>query len=495
MIRSTRVSLVRFPGGLGLRWLTGVIAMAVSLCGCWVSPRLGAAEKPNVLLILVDDLGWTGLGCYGSDLHETPNIDRFARGAVRFTNAYAAAPVCTPTRASIMTGKSPARLHITVWHESSGEPPKWMRQKLVPPVTEGNLRLTETTLAEMLDAEGYLTAHVGKWHLGDAAHYPENHGFDVHIGGSFWGCPPTFFYPYRGLFGGARELRYVPGLSFGEEGEYLTDRLTDEALAIIDRAGDQPFFLNMCYYTVHTPIEGKPKLVEYYQKKIMEGMDHDNAHYAAMHHSLDENVGRILAKLDEQGIADNTLVIFTSDNGGFVNNYKGQQVTRNTPLRSGKGSLYEGGVRVPLIIHWPGVTQPGRVCDEPVITTDFYPTIREIAGAAGDEQHNAQVEGISLVPLLKGPDTSLDRDALYFHYPHYYPTTSPVSAVRAGDWKLLEYFEDGHVELYNLADDIAEADDLSIEEPEKAAELRQRLVEWREAVGAQLPTVNPERQQ
>ncbi len=448
-----------------------------------------AAERPNVVLITVDDLGWTGLSCYGSDLHETPNIDRFARQAVRFTNAYAAASVCTPTRASIMTGKSPARLHITVWHEASGEPPQWMRRKLIPPVTEGNLRLAETTLAEVLHDEGYLTAHVGKWHLGDAAHYPENQGFDVNIGGSFWGCPPTFFYPYRGLFGGEPELRYVPGMSFGTKGEYLTDRLTNEAMRIIDRAVDKPFFLNLCYYTVHTPIEGKPKLVDYYQKKIKEGMDHANAHYAAMHHSLDENVGRVLSKLDQCGIADNTVVIFTSDNGGFVNNYKGKRVTGNKPLRSGKGSLYEGGIRVPLIIHWPGVTQPGRVCKQQVITTDFYPTIRDIVGATGNQQHNRELEGLSVVPLLKDANATLDRDALCFHYPHYYQTTSPVSAIRAGDWKLLQYYEDGHVELYNLADDLGEETDLAKERPEQATQLLRQLSEWRDSVGAQLPSI------
>jgi len=218
-------------------------------------------------------------------------------------------------------------------------------------------------------------------------------------------------------------------------------------------------------------------------------LDHDNAHYAAMHHSLDENVGRVLSKLDERGIADNTIVIFTSDNGGFVNNYKGQRVTGNKPLRSGKGSLYEGGVRVPLIVHWPGVTQPGRVCKEPVITTDFYPTIRDIVGAPGNEQHNRQLEGLSLMPLLKDADASLDRDALCFHYPHYYPTTSPVSAIRAGDWKLLQYYEDGHVELYNLANDLGETTDLSKEMPDQAARLLRRLSEWRDSVGAQLPTL------
>ena len=465
------------------------LAVCVAMTLSMTVQGVGAERKPNVIIVLVDDLGWTGLTCYGSDLHETPNIDRLAQQSVKFTDAYAAAPVCSPTRASIMTGKWPAKLHITVWHESSGEPPAWMRKKLIPPITEGNLNLSEVTLAEALHEAGYLTAHVGKWHLGDAAHYPENHGFDVNIGGSFWGCPPTFFYPYRGIFG--NELRYVPGLPFGKEGEYLTDRLTDEAIEIIDRAGDRPFFLNLCYHTVHTPIEGKPNLATKYEKKIREGMDHDNAHYAAMHETLDRNVGRLLAKLNDRGIADNTVVIFTSDNGGFVNKYKGQRVTGNEPLRSGKGSLYEGGIRIPLLIKWPKVTPVGQVCHEPVVTCDFYPTILDLLGLEGDATHNAAIDGISLKPLLQNPTASLDREALYFHYPHYYPTTSPVSAIRAGDWKLLEYFEDGHTELYNLAEDISEANDLAAKKPDKAKQMREQLAQWRERVDAQLPRPNP----
>jgi len=215
---------------------------------------------PNIVLIVVDDLGWTGLGCYGSDLHETPNIDRLAAEGLRFTDAYAAAPVCSPTRASIQSGKSPARLHITIWYEASGVPDPSMRRAMIPPVTTRNLPLRETTIGEALRARGYLTAHLGKWHLGDAAHYPENQGYDVNIGGTFWGCPATYFYPYRGLFGTRKEMRYIPGLAFGKPHEYLTDRLTDEAISVIERAKGKPFFINLCYYTVHTPIEGKPEL-------------------------------------------------------------------------------------------------------------------------------------------------------------------------------------------------------------------------------------------
>lgn len=470
-----------------------LLNLAVALAG---RPLLASRDsghargrRPNFVFLLADDLGWMDTAIYGTDLHETPNIDRLARQGVRFTDAYAAAPVCTPTRASIMTGKYPARLHMTIWYEASARPP--LNRKLVPPVTVGNLPHEQVTLAEVLHDAGYLTAHVGKWHLGTAGYYPETQGFDVNIGGTFWGAPQTFFYPYRGNkhFGG--EYRYVPHLEWGKPGEYLTDRLTDEALRIMELAQDKPFFLYLAYHTVHTPIEGKQDLVERYAKKIKPGMRHQNPAYAAMVHSLDESMGRVLAKLEELGIAGHTIVFFTSDNGGFINEFAGKAVTDNHPLRSGKGSLYEGGVRVPLIVKWPGVVAPGNVCTEPVISNDFYPTVLEMAGLSGDAKHNADVDGLSLVPLLGKPDSTLEREELFFHYPHYYQTTSPVSSIRARDWKLLEYHEDGRVELYNLARDLAEAENLAAEMPEKAKALRTRLHAWRESVSAQMPAPNP----
>ena len=446
------------------------------------------SHSPNIVFILVDDLGFSDVGCYGSDLHETPNIDRLAQQGMRFTDAYAAAPVCSPTRASIMTGKYPARLHMTIWYESSANPPQ--NRRLIPPVTQGNMPHEQVTIAEVLKKAGYFTAHVGKWHLGNAAHYPETQGFDVNIGGTFWGAPTTFFYPYGGP-SRWREFRYVPHLEFGSEGEYLTDRLTDEAIKIMNRIKDKPFFLNLCYHTVHTPIEGKPDLVEYYKKKVKPGMHHQNYEYAAMVHSLDENVGRILAKISELGIDDNTVVFFFSDNGGFINNYETKAVTDNYPLRSGKGSLYEGGTREPLIIRWPGVTKAGSLCRHPVISTDFYPTILDMTGLTGDPKHNVNMDGLSLVPLLKKPNTELKRKTLYWHYPHYYPTTSPVSSIRQDDWKLLEYFEDNHIELYNLSEDISETNNLAEKMPERAEELRKRLHSWRKAMNAQMPVKNP----
>ncbi|MBN1342764.1 MAG: sulfatase [Phycisphaerae bacterium] len=468
------------------------LTAAAGICSLLAAtkPMLGAERPLNVILLLVDDMGWTGASCYGSDLHETPSIDRLAGQGVRFTNAYAAAPVCTPTRASIMTGKSPARLHMTIWRESAVNRVK--DRKLLPPDTVADLPQSEVTIAEVLEAAAYLTAHVGKWHLGDGADYPENHGFRVNVGGTLWGCPATFFYPFAGPFGGMKEMRYVPGLAWSKSGDYLTDRLTDEALEVIDKAGDRPFFLNVCFYTVHTPIEGKREYVERYRKKIRPGMDHDNAHYAAMHQSLDENVGRILARLEQRGLADRTLVIFSSDNGGYVNAYRGKRVTGNRPLRSGKGSLYEGGLRVPLIVRWPGVTQGGGVCDEPVVSTDFYPTLLDATGRRDQVKHAAELEGVSLAPLLKDPRGKLDREALHFHYPHYYPTTTPVSAVRVGDWKLLHFYEDDHVELYNLKDDIGETKDLAGVMPEKAKELRLRLEGWLKRTDAQGTKPNPD---
>jgi len=447
-----------------------------------------SSPRPNFVFILADDLGWADLKCYGSDLHETPNIDELARQGMRFTDAYAAAPVCSPTRASIMTGKYPARLHMTIWYESSANPP--LNRKLIPPITQGNMSHEHVTIAEVLKDAGYFTAHVGKWHLGDAAHYPQTQGFDVNIGGTFWGAPTTFFYPYGGP-SRWREYRYVPHLEFGTEGEYLTDRLSDEALRIMDKVKEKPFFLNLWYHTVHTPIEGKPELVEYYRKKIKPGINHQNYEYAAMVHSLDENVGRILNKIDELGISDNTIVVFFSDNGGYINKFKNKAVTSNYPLRSGKGSLYEGGIRDPLIIRWPGVTKAGSVCSEPVSSIDFYPTFLDMTSLAGDPKHNADMDGLSLVPLLKNPAVELNREALYWHYPHYYPTTAPVSAIRQGDWKLLEHFEDNHIELYNLSNDIGEQNDLANTMPEKAKELRMCLDAWRKAVDAQMPTKKP----
>lgn len=448
-----------------------------------------ATARPNILFILADDMGWSDLGCYGADLHETPRIDQFAREAVRFTNAYAMS-VCSPTRSTLMTGKHAARLHFTIWSEGAQEGgPRNRKLREAPAIW--NLPHTETTIAKHLHDAGYLTALVGKWHLGDWQHYPEAHGFDVNIGGTNWGAPQTFWWPYSGSGRFGNEFRYVPHLEFGKPGEYLTDRLTDEAIKVIDQAGKQPFFIYLAHHSVHTPIEAKEADVMHFDAKLRDGMNHKHGVYAAMNKNLDDTVGRVLDHLKERGLDKNTLVIFASDNGGYVGSDKAggrsMPVTNNAPLRSGKGALYEGGIRIPLIIRWPGITGQGGVCDEPVVTMDLFNTL---LGAAGiPVQKN---DGFDLTPLLKQPSSKLERDALFFHYPHYYHSTTPVSAVRSGGWKLLEFFEDDHVELYNLRDDLGERHDLANEMPDKVNALRSQLHAWRESVGAALPTVNPD---
>lgn len=446
------------------------------------------AKHPNILFILVDDMGWSDLGCYGADLHETPRIDQFAAESVRFTNAYAMS-VCSPTRSTLMTGKHAARLHFTIWAEGAQEGgPKNRKLRDAPAIW--NLPHSETTLAKHLHDAGYLTALVGKWHLGDWLHYPESHGFDINIGGTNWGAPQTFWWPYSGKGRFGDEFRYVPHLEFGKPGEYLTDRLTDEAIKVMDRAGEQPFFIYLAHHSVHTPIEAKEADVKHFDAKLREDMNHKHGVYAAMNKNLDDNVGRVLDHLKKTGLEKNTLVIFASDNGGYVGSDKASgrdmPVTNNAPLRSGKGSLYEGGIRIPLIIRWPGVSHAG-VCDEPVVTMDLFNTL---LGAAG--KTSPATDGTDITPLLKEPKSKLGREALFFHYPHYYHTTTPVSAVRSGDWKLLEFFEDQHLELYNLHDDPGERHDLAKEMPDKANALRDQLHAWRESVGAALPTTNPD---
>ena len=471
----------------------GRASLTASVLGTALGAESRIGRKPNIVFILVDDLGWSDLGCYGADLHETRNIDRFAAQSVRFTDAYAASPVCTPTRASIQTGKYPARLNMTVWREQTLQPSNATR-KMIPPQCRSDLPHEDVTVAEILQAGGYQTAHIGKWHLGGAAHYPETHGFDVNIGGTLWGAPNSYFYPYHGsdYFS---DYRYVPHLEHGQEGEYLTDRLTTEALHTMEKMKDGPFFLHLAYHSVHTPIEGKPEWVEHYREKKNPSYKHQHPGYAAMVHSVDENVGRVLAKIDQLGIADETLVLLFSDNGGYINKRQDIPITDNYPLRSGKGSLYEGGIREPLLVRWPGVIEPGTVCEEPVCSVDFYPTLLEAAGLHGEAVHNREVDGLSLVPLLTKSQESLKRDTLYWHYPHYYfyPKTTPVGAIRQDGWKLLEHFESGRLELFNLKEDLGEQTNLAEKRPEKAGELLNALRKWRNEIRAQMPQFNPDR--
>ena len=467
------------------RWRGLLLAALLGSLSC----ALG--KQPNVVLILADDLGWTGLGCYGSDLHETPRIDGLAAKGVRFTEAYAASPVCTPTRASIQTGIHPARLHMTIWRESAKNQNE--KRPMLEPVCEEDLPVEPLTVAELLKGAGYLTAHIGKWHLGSAKSFPEAHGYDISVGGNIWGAPDSFWHPYRGAERFAREgFRYVPGLNYSRDGDYLTDKLTDEALRVIEFAEGKPFFLNLCYYSVHTPIEAKEEDAAYFEGKIGKETLHRNAHYAAMHRSLDENVGRILDKLENRGLSENTIVMFLSDNGGFEGKYQGETVTNNLPLRSGKGSLYEGGLRIPLIVSGPGIKLGGRSCDAPVITTDLLPTIAELTGLRKELQEGAsRIDGESFSGFLNDPARLAVARELYFHYPHYYHNTSPVSAMRSGRWKLLRYYEDGRLELFDLKGDPGEEANLLEARQEIAGKMGAKLASWLDETSAQLPSENP----
>jgi arylsulfatase A len=439
--------------------------------------RADEAQTPNVIVILADDLGWTDLACYGSDLHETPHLDRLAKGGMRFTQNYSACTVCSPTRAALLTGKYPARLRITDW--IPGLMPD--NPKLLVPDWTKHLPSGETTIASLFRARGYVTASIGKWHLGGEAYYPEKHGFDINIAGTDKPAPPSYHAPWK-----------IPTLTEGKPGDYLTDRLADEAVKFIERTKDKPFFLYLSHFAVHTPIQGRADLVAKYEAKLKKGLTHKNAAYAAMVESLDASVGRIRDKLRELNLDERTIIIFTSDNGGRV------PTTSNRPLRFGKASAYEGGVRVPLIVHWPGITKPGSVCETPVITMDLYPTLLEMARlkASGSDakRDGPGCDGLNLAPLLRGTGKLL-RTELFWHYPHHQHYqqggATPYGAIRSGDYKLVEFFNDMRVELYNLRDDIGEQRDLAKTEPERAAALRNRLHAWRREVGAQMPTPNP----
>jgi arylsulfatase A len=454
------------------------------------SAALSAADRPNIVVILADDLGAADLGYYGADLLETPRLDALAKESVLFRQAYASAPVCSPTRAALMTGKHPARVGITIWAEGSLAGPQ--NRKLLQGESKHDLPLEEATLAERLHDAGYATALVGKWHLGDGDHAPETQGFDVSIGGTRWGAPTTFFWPYRGSGRFGQEFRYVPGLPLGKPGDYLTDKLTDAAIAFIDSARERPFFLYLAHHAPHTPIEAPADLVEHFKTKLRPEMKHQNAGYAAMIKSLDDNVGRVLDHLQSRGLADNTIVVFTSDNGGYIGVDRrsgfNAPCTNNAPLRSGKGSLYEGGIRVPLIVRGPAWQPAER--QQPVVSTDLFFTLLSVARISPTD--NQPADGLDLSAVLKDRTSKLSRETLFWHYPHYYETTTPVSAVRSGDWKLLDYFEDGHRELYNLRDDPTESRDMAAANSDKVVELSKELTQWRASVGAKLPQPNPQ---
>lgn len=446
--------------------LAGIFASSALLMAAPAS-----RENPNVVLILADDLGWSDLGVAGSDLYKTPHIDGLARDGMSFTNAYSASAVCSPTRAALLTGMYPARLHITNWipgrNPSNGKMriPQWTKY----------LDTKWNTLAARFKEAGYITASIGKWHLGKEPYYPEKHGFDINVAGTHSGAPTNgYFAPHK-----------ISTLSEGPKGEYLTDRIGQEVLQFVEANKDRRFFLYYPLFAVHTPIQAPAELVEKYKDRIKPGMRHANAGYAAMIESMDNSIGALRAKLRELNLDENTIIVFTSDNGGL------STVTSNEPYRAGKSSPYEGGVRVPLIMHWPGVTTAGSLSDTPTITMDIFPTLLEAVGLP--ERMGEGSDGVSLTPLFK-EGGHLSREALYWHYPHYQiymkDGAPPYGAILCGDYRLVEFYDDMRVELYKLSDDIGETKDLSRVDPEITDKLRKMLHAWRSSVGAQMPTPN-----
>ena len=433
-----------------------------------VSPAVekAAPKKPNIVFLLIDDMGWPDLACYGHPLHETPEIDRLRAQGMKFTDFYAATPVCSSTRCTIQSGQYAARVGITDFIPGHWRP----FEKLIVPPIENALPDDIKTPGDALGAAGYVTGYFGKWHLGpDATHGPDKRGYDV--------TARTLPKEFRAW----RKAR--------DPGPKRIDLLTDQTLWFIEQNKDRPFFVTLSHYAVHIPLEATPEAVEKYREKPKPPEGVNNPVYAAMTENLDASIGRILARLDALNLADNTMVVFTSDNGGLGKIYTGigEVVSTNAPLRDEKGSLYEGGIRVPLIVRWPGVVEPGSVCREPATTADLMPTFCEAAHAKLPDQ---PIDGLSLVPLLKNADARLDREAIYFHYPHYHHSR-PAGAIRAGDLKLIEFFDGSPLELYNLKNDVGETTNLARKMPDQAKRLQQMLAAWRKSVGARMPKPNP----
>ncbi len=424
-----------------------------------------AKRPPNVVLILVDDLGWRDLGCYGrGDVFETPNIDRLAAQGMRFTQAYANCPVCSPSRAALLTGKDPARLHFTGHITAIGKHRYPDDSRIIPPDDYMYLRHEEVTLAEALKPAGYVSASIGKWHLGEQGFWPEDHGFDVNVAGWTHGSPPSYFDPYEKP--GQDWNPSIPTLASREPGEYLTDRLTDESIAFIEQNQEKPFFLYLSYYAVHTPLQAPAELVEKYTKKF-EGRDTGvDPTYAAMVEKVDENVGRVLETLERLDLADDTIVVFFSDNGGA------DESTTNAPLRESKSWVYEGGIRVPMILRWPGRVAAGATCEEPVIGTDLFPTLVNAAGLG--PVSTDELDGVDLAPLFNGSG-KLGERPLFWYYPHYSKSKQPGAAVRRGDWKLIEFYDPHRIELYNLVDDPGETTSLALANMDTVFELKAEL--------------------
>ena len=479
---------------------SGLALAATTGWGCAQPAQPIAAQKgaarPNIVFILADDLGYKDLGCYGSTFYDTPNLDKLAGQGVLFTDAYAACPVCSPTRASLLTGQYPQRTGITDYLGAI-QPDRWQKvrnTKLLPaPYTE-QLALDKVTMAEMLKAQGYATGFFGKWHLGPEGYYPEDQGFDVNKGGWNAGAPAQgggrYFSPYNN-----------PRLTDGPPGEHLPDRLSTETCKFMEENRAQPFFAYLSFYSVHTPIMARADLEAKYQKRAQERglvtkvgkegdipvrLSQDNPTFAGMVDAMDEAVGKVLSQLKELGLEENTIVVFTSDNGGLSTG--GALITSNAPLRAGKGWMYEGGIREPLIIRWPGVTTAGTVSKVPVNSPDFYTTFMEAAGAQAPADQ--PLDGIDLKPILQGQ--AAPPRALFWEYPHYHNQGgTPAAAVRAGNWKLIHWFENDKFELYDLANDSNETNDLAAREPARVTAMSAQIESWQKQVGAKNPTPNP----
>lgn len=447
-------------------------------------------EQLNFVVVLVDDLGWTDLACFGSEYYETPHLDQLAAEGVRFTNGYAACAVCSPTRAAVQTGRYPARLFVTDWIRSrfqGGQIPddginpclrptdQWRGKNLRVPPNALWMESDEITIAEALKPAGYASCYIGKWHLGTDPWYPTEQGYDFNYGGCDYGQPPSYFDPFNQPNGRHESLREgIFNLPGREKGQYLTDRETDEAVKFIRDHSDQPFFLCLAHYAVHTPIQAKADVTAKYEAK--EKTNQKNAKYAAMVESVDDAMGRVLGTLEELELTEQTVIIFTSDNGGL----KGP--TDNAPLRSGKGYPYEGGIRVPWIVRWPGVTGAGTTNETPITSTDIFPTIVKAAGLALPSDR--ELDGLDLKPALTGG--TVDRETLFWHFPHYRHDPGPYSIIREGDWKYIKWYE-GPVALFNLKDDLGESTNLAEQMPDKVEDLDAKLMAHLKSLDAKIP--------
>lgn len=451
-----------------------LLILFVSWSNVSVTSQTREVKKPNIIFILADDLGYMDLGCYGNPFNETPNLDSLAKGGMRFTQAYSASTVCSPSRAAIMTGKHPARLKITNFLVGDRTDPT---SPVLPAIWQKFLPSAEITLAERLKTFGYQTGMVGKWHLGDADSLaPWSQGFDYT---RLIGKNGLDYYNY-GIFEGSYTKIFTDN---GKE--YMTDKLTDYAIDFIEKQGGQkPFYLHLCYSAPHVLLVPKADKMRKYFLKYEKYKGKYNPDYATMIESMDEGIGRILATLKQQNLLDNTLIIFASDNGGVGLPELGPIPTNSEPLRKWKGHVYEGGIRVPTIIYWKGEIKAQQTCNQYFMNTDYVPTILDILG----QNPNLSPDGMSILPLLKNSEKPYNRGAIYWHYPHFSNQMSrPAGAVRQGEWKLVENFETGKFELFNLKEDIGETKNLLKRQPEKAQALSKLLKKWQLSVDANMP--------